>query len=297
VPAAPPIWLIELIVPVAALPVFQGVLDGRAEAVSMFEAKPDGSIWRISGYTDHEPDRAGIETAAALAAGAAQIGRPAIRIEKLADRDWLAENRRDFKPVQAGRIFVHPTDQPARTGEGRIAIALDAGPAFGTGGHETTRGCLLALDRLANRARFAPKRLLDLGCGSGILAIAMAKLWGQAVDTVDHDPVAVETAAANALANEVASLVVTRVGDALKSTTLTGQGPLDLVTANIVANPLIAIAGDLSHAMAPGGFAILSGILREQERQVRAAYRDAGLKAYGSVRLGQWPTLILRRDR
>jgi len=159
----PLLWLIELVVPAAALPVFQGVLDGHAEAVSMFEARPDGSIWRIAGYAAAEPDRGAIEAAAALAAIAAQIGFPAIRIEALADRDWLAENRKDFKPVDAGRFHIHPTDRPARAGRGRIAIGLDAGPAFGSGTHETTRGCLLALDRLAGRRRFQPRRFLDLG--------------------------------------------------------------------------------------------------------------------------------------
>ena len=290
----PPLWLIELVVPAAALPVFQGLLDGHAQAVSMFEARPDGSIWRIAGYAAAEPDRAAIEAAAALAASAAQIGLPAIRIEALADRDWLAENAKDFKPVDAGRFHVHPTDRPARAWRGSIAIALDAGPAFGSGTHETTRGCLLALDRLAGRTRFGPERLLDLGCGSGILAIAMAKLWGLPVDAVDHDPVAVETAAANAGRNDVGSLVRARTGDALKAATLRRGSPFDLVTANIVANPLIAIAGRLSRALAPGGYVVLSGILRDQEREVRAAYRSAGLTPAGSVRLGEWPTLILR---
>lgn len=290
----PPLWLIELVVPVAALPVFQGVLDGHAEAVSMFEARPDGTIWRIAGYSAAEPDRAAIEDAAAVAATAAQIGRPAIRIEALADRDWLAENAKDFKPVDAGRFHVHPTDRPAHARRGSIAITLDAGPAFGSGSHETTRGCLLALDRLAGRARFRPTHVLDLGCGSGILAIAMAKLWGEPVDAVDHDPVAVETAAANARRNDVGSLVTARAGDALRAGTLPGAKSFDLITANIVANPLMAIARPLAGALAPGGFVILSGILREQEREVRAAYRAAGLKAAGSVRLGEWPTLILR---
>ena len=289
------LWLIELVVPVAALPVFQSVLDGHAEAVSLFEARPDGTIWRIAGYADVEPDGAAIESAAAVAASASQIGRPAIRIEALADRDWLAENAKDFKPVNAGRFHIHPTDRPPRARRGSIAITLDAGPAFGSGSHETTRGCLLALDRLADRARFRPKRLLDLGCGSGILAIAMAKLWGEPVDAVDHDLVAVETAAANARRNDVGSLVNVGVGDALEVGTLERGGRLDLITANIVANPLMAIAGSLAGALAPGGFVILSGILREQEYAVRSAYRGAGLRAAGSVRLGEWPTLVLRR--
>ncbi len=290
----PPLWLIELVVPAAALPVFQGVLDGHAEAVSMFEARPDGSIWRIAGYAEAEPDRGAIEAAAAVAAGAAQIGFPAIRIEALADRDWLAENAKDFKPVNAGRFHIHPTDRPARAGKGRTAIALDAGPAFGSGTHETTRGCLIALDRLAGRKRFRPQRLLDLGCGSGILAIAMAKLWDLPVAAVDNDPVAVETATENADRNGVGALVRARKGDALKPATLARGGPFDLIAANIVANPLIAIAEPIAQALAPGGFVILSGLLRDQERDVRAAYRTAGLTPAGSVRLGEWPTLILR---
>ena len=201
-----PTWLVELIVPAAALPVFRDVLDDHAEAVTIFEAKPDGSIWRISGYAETEPDRAAIERAALDAARAAGQGAPAIRFEKLEARDWLAENRRSFEPIEAGRFFVHPCHVAAPGDPRRTEIELDAGPAFGSGSHETTRGCLLALDRLGGRRGFKPRRLLDLGCGSGILAIAMARQWRRPVTAIDHDPVAVTTTAAQRRAERCSGL-------------------------------------------------------------------------------------------
>ena len=291
-----PLWLIELVVPTAGIAVFEGLLDPFAEAVSIFEAG-NGAYRRIAGYSAGEPDRARIEAAAAVAACAAGLGVPELRIEVLAEKDWLAENRRSFAPVSAGTFFIHGSHFDGAPPTGSIPIMLDAGPAFGAGSHETTRGCLIALDRLARRGNFAPERLLDLGCGSGILAIAMAKLWGRPVRAIDHDPVAVETTKANARANAVGDLIEAAGGDGLDPDLFRSHQPYDLLAANIVSRPLIDIAPRLADALAPGGFVVLSGILREQQHEVRAAYRQAGFVARGSVPLGDWRTLIYRRFR
>lgn len=289
-----PLWLIELVVPAAGIDLFQGLLDPFAEAVSIFEAE-NGALWRIAGYSAGEPDRARIEAAAAVAACAAGLGVPALRIEVLAEKDWLAENRRSFAPVSVAGFFVHGSHFEGAAPAGSIPIMLDAGPAFGAGSHETTRGCLIALGRLARRRDFAPKRLLDLGCGSGILAIAMAKLWGRPVRAIDHDPLAVQTTKANARANAVGDLVEAAGGDGLDTNLLEPDKPYDLVAANIVSQPLIDLAPRLADALAPGGYVVLSGILREQHNEVRAAYRQAGFTAGGSVPLGDWRTLIYHR--
>ncbi len=295
VPKLEPLWLIELVVPAAGIDIFQGLLDPFAEAVSIFEAE-NGTLWRIAGYSAGEPDRARIEAAAAVAACAAGLGVPELCIEVLAETDWLAENRRSFPPVSAGPFFIHGSHfggaPPARS----IVIMLDAGPAFGAGSHETTRGCLIALARLARRRGFAPKRFLDLGCGSGILAIAMAKLWDRPVRAIDHDPLAVETAKANARANAVGKLVEAAGGDGLDANLLEPGKPYDLIAANILSGPLIDLAPRLAGALAPGGYVVLSGILRQHRNEVRAAYRQAGLVAAGSVPLGDWPTVIYRRN-
>lgn len=289
-----PLWLVELIVPAAGFATFQSVLDPFAEAVSIFEAE-GGKAWRISGYAQAEPDRGALEAAARLVASAAGMGVPAIRIERLAARDWVAENRRLLQPVCAGAFFVAPTHYDGPVPEDAIAIVLDAGPAFGAGTHETTRGCLEAITQLAAHNDFAPERLLDLGCGSGILAIAMAKRWGRPVRAVDHDPIAVETARENAARNGVGDLVEAVAGDALAGETLGGEGYWDLVAANILAGPLIEMAPALAAAIAPGGVVMLSGLLSDQVPAVRAAYEAGGLALADTVRLGEWPTLVMRR--
>ncbi|MCZ6863542.1 MAG: 50S ribosomal protein L11 methyltransferase [Alphaproteobacteria bacterium] len=290
-----PLWLIELDVPSTGIDIFQGLLDPFAEAVSIFEAE-NGALWRISGYSAGEPERAPIEAAAAVAACAAGLSVPELRIEALAEKDWLAENRRSFAPVSAARFFVHGSNFDGVPPAGSIPIMLNAGPAFGAGSHETTRGCLIAFDGLARRRNFAPKRILDIGCGSGILAIAMAKLWDRPVRAIDHDPLAVQTTKENASANAVGELVEATGGDGLNPNLLRCHQPYDLVAANILSQPLIDFAPRLAVALAPEGFTVLSGILREQQNEVRAAYRQAGFIAAGSVPLGEWRTLIYRRD-
>jgi ribosomal protein L11 methyltransferase len=296
---AQPVWRIELIVPAASFAAFQSVLDPFAEAVSIFEVE-GGKAWRIAGYAEAEPDRAALEVAATIAASAAGTGAPAIRIERLGARDWVAENRLLLQPVRAGAFFVAPTHYDGPVPEDAITIVLDAGPAFGAGTHETTRGCLEAITRLAAQDGFAPERLLDLGCGSGILAIAMAKRWGKPVRAIDHDPMAVETARENAARNGVGDLVEAAEGDALLRETLVGdmeggEGAWDLIAANILAGPLIAMASDLAAALAPGGAVILSGLLTDQAAEVQAAYEAAGLALADMITLGEWPTLIMRR--
>ncbi|MHA1537955.1 MAG: 50S ribosomal protein L11 methyltransferase [Alphaproteobacteria bacterium] len=290
-----PLWLIELDVPAASIAAFERLLDPFTDAVSIFETS-NGDTWRIAGYSRHEPARGPIEAAAAVAACASGLGVPELRIEALPDRDWLAENRKGFTPVSAGGFFVHGSHFDASPPAGSIAIMLDAGPAFGAGSHETTRGCLTALGQLARRHGFEPDRLLDLGCGSGILAIAMAKLWDRPVRAIDLDSVAVETTLANARANAVGDRLEAALGDGLEAKLLADHQPYDLIVANIVLRPLVAMAPLLGKALAPGGFIVLSGILRDQQRQLRAAYRQAGLVAAGSVPLGDWPTLIYRRS-
>ncbi len=289
-----PLWLVEFVVPAGGVAIFQGLLDPFAEAISIFEVG-NGDLWRIAGYSAVEPERARIEAAVAVAASAASLAAPALRIEALAERDWLAENRLSFAPVSAGAFFIHGSQFDDTPPAGSIPIMLDAGPAFGAGSHETTRGCLLALDRLARRHKFAPKHLLDLGCGSGILAIAMAKLWGRPVRALDHDPIAVETTKANARANAAGALVEATCADGLDPNLFRSHQPYDLVTANIVMRPLLEMAPRLADTLAPGGFVVLSGILRDQQNEVRAAYRKAGLVAAGSAPLGDWRTLIYRR--
>jgi ribosomal protein L11 methyltransferase len=174
-----------------------------------------------------------------------------------------------------------------------VPIRLDAGMAFGTGRHETTRGCLIALDRLARRLR--PRRMLDLGCGSGILAIAMAKLWPGEIVAADVDRDAVAVAKANAADNGVASRVAFVVSRGFASSGVRTAGPYDLIAANILAAPLVRMAPALTKQLLPGGTAVLSGLLDGEKAAVLAAYAKLSVAPVDEIGLDGWATLVVRR--
>lgn len=286
-----PIWLVELIVPAVGLPAFQGVLDEFVDAVTIFEVD-GGTLWRISGYAEAEPDRRAIEAAAAAAASASGLGAPGLRVEQLAARDWVAENRRLIQPVAAGRFFIRPSHFDGPTPDGLIGIELDAGPAFGSGTHETTRGCLELISRVDGDVH-PPRRIIDLGTGSGILAIAMALLWDREVLGLDLDPIAIETARENGSQNGAEGLLSWETGDVLEAGL--PPGDWDLAVANILAGPLVALAPMLARSLAADGQVILSGILADQADEVRRSYEAEGLAVIDTVRHGEWPTLLMRR--
>ena len=236
-----------------------------------------------------------LASAIARASASAGVKAPEFVVKPLAARDWLAVNRASFQPIRAGRFFIHPTFYEGRPPAGAQSIALDASTAFGSGSHGTTKGCLLALDRIARRRR--PRRILDMGCGSGILAIAMAKAWARPVLAVDIDDEAVRVTADNALRNGVGKLVRAGAGRGFAAPVMRGKRDFDLIVANILARPLIAMAPALSRALAPGGEAVLSGLLVHQENQVIAACRAQGMALARRDRIDNWSTLLLRRGR
>lgn len=295
-------WTIELLAPRDAAPVFETAVSKFAEAVAAFEVPDRPDTWQVLGYAPAAPDHAALTAAVLVAAAAAGIRPPDVRVLPLAPRDWLAENQRSFQPVRAGRYFIHSEGwadaAAARVPAASIAICLNAGPAFGTGTHETTRGCLQALDRIARHGR-RPRRVLDVGTGSGILAIAAALTWpGPAgrpqIFATDIDPVAVATAAGNAARNRVAPGIRLARADGLRGLPWQVAG-YELVFANILAGPLVAMAGALSAAVAPGGDLVLSGLLQHQANRVHAAYRARGLKPLAPIPDGEWMTLCFRK--
>ena len=210
----------------------------------------------------------------------------------LPDQDWIKAGKEGLPPVRAGRFFVYGAHAAGEVPAGVIPIRIEAGLAFGTGHHETTALCLAALSDLARENRRAP-RTLDLGCGSGILAIAAAKLWRRPVLAADIDPVAVAVARENARANSVAPLLCAYVADGLAHPAL--RGPHALILANILASPLTRLAPALSAALAPGGIAVLSGLLGSQEDLVLSFYRANGLTLRRRYRRGPWSALVLTR--
>ena len=230
---------------------------------------------------------------AALALAAAMVGTPPpdTVIEPLPDVDWLSLNRQSFPPIREGRVWVRGSHVTEARQAGAIELIVDAARAFGSGSHATTALCLRALQDLARRRR--PRRVLDLGCGSGILAMATAKLAPSArVVAVDLDPPSVATAAANASLNGTADRIRTAVSHGWRGALVRRTAPYDLVLANILAGPLCAMAPDLARGLAPGGRAILSGLMNHQEVQVLAAHRAQNLRLLSRYRRDGWSALV-----
>ncbi len=212
----------------------------------------------------------------------------------LPDADWIRLSQEGLPPVRAGRFFVYGAHDAGEVPPGVIPICIEAGMAFGTGHHETTALCLAALSELARRRRF--ENVLDLGCGTGLLAIGVAKLWRRRVTASDIDPVAVEVTRENARANGEAPLVSAVVADGLSHPALAHRAPYDLIVANILAQPLTRLAPSVASALAPGAWLILSGILRWQENAVLGFYRAQGLILRRIARENAWSALLLEKS-
>jgi len=272
----------------AASAVF-AVLDDIAAAVSAFETAPEE--WRLEAYPHSSVPTSDLAVRLALAAAASGGELVEIGEEKLADRDWLAENQLAFPPLRIGRFFVYGSHHRGGVPAGAIGIMLDAATAFGTGEHPSTRGCLMALEALARRRRF--HHPLDIGTGTGILAIAAAKLLRRRVLASDIDQGSVAVARHNFARNGVRRLV--QVGHAPG---YRGRGVRrrrhDLILSNILARPLALLAADLARSLAPGGRAVLSGLLRRQEPIVLAPHRGLGIALERRIVIDGWSTLILR---
>ncbi len=279
-----------LIVPKAHIAAFEAALEDAASAISAFEA---GGRWRIEGLVAGKPDISALQVRVMVAAVALGVEPPEVTVEPVPETDWVAAARESFPAIRAGRYHVHGSHLPP-IAAGAIDIEIDAGLAFGSGEHETTRGCLLALDALAARRRVSSA--LDLGCGSGILALAIAKTWGARVVAADVDATAMRTARDNARRNGVDDRVCAVQSDGYRDAAVRRGAPYDLIVANILARPLIRMAPDLARCLAPDGVAVLSGLLARDERAVLAAHRAQGLALVRRLAIGDWPTLVLARE-
>ena len=248
------------------------LLDDNADAVSAFETAPEE--WRVEAYRQSPLLDAELGAQLALAAAAAGGTLAEFGEESLPARDWLAENQLSFPPLRVGRFFVYGSHHDGKVPAGAIGIAIDAATAFGTGEHPSTRGCLLALERLARRRQF--HRPLDIGTGTGILSIAAAKLLHRKVLAGDIDPRAICVARHNAACNGVRGLVQSRNAPGYRDR-LIRRSRYDLILSNILARPLAVMAADLARRLAPDGRAVLSGLLRWQEPIVLAPHRGCGI--------------------
>lgn len=273
-----PVWKIETICSPEQTDSLEDLLmefDGFC-GVSNFE---EGEKRKVEAFFTEKPDEERLR---------AETGHD-FTLELLKDQDWVSQSQKLLTPVEAGQFFVYGSHDADKVPPDCIAICIEAGQAFGTGQHETTHGCLCALDELVGK--ISPKNILDLGAGSGVLAIAAAKLWPVQIIASDIDPIATETAAQNTEINDVPFI-----------TTLTSDGfegievkSFDLITANILAGPLRDMAEDITVHLAPKGVLILSGLLTTQEEGVLEAYKNQGLQLKKKYILGEWSTLVLER--
>ena len=259
-----------------------------AMALTLFECGP-GQI-EVSAHYAEKPARERLIQLIEGVAGEEDLA--ALRIEPLAPKNWVAEAESLRGPVRAGRFLVHGRHDRGNVRPGRFALEIDAGLAFGTAHHATTRGCLIALDRLLKRGR--PARVLDVGTGTGILAIAAAKALGGPVVASDMDPVAIAVATENASKNGVRSRVLMVKAEGLAHPALR-HAKADLLFANLLLRPLLELAPVFARALRPGGLCVLSGILDAQARQVEARFRALGFKLDSRILLDGWTTLLLRR--
>ncbi|WP_417310868.1 50S ribosomal protein L11 methyltransferase [Devosia sp.] len=207
--------------------------------------------------------------------------------------NWVAKSLEGLKPVRAGGFYVHGSHGDSKPPAGMTAIRIDAAQAFGTGHHETTTGCLEAIDRALKQRRFGA--MLDVGTGTGVLAIALAMRTRQPVMATDIDPIAVETTVENARDNGVGRYVIGLEATGLSHPQITAGGPYDLIVANILALPLVALAPAMRRAAAPGAMIILSGILNTQSSRVISAYARAGMVLRRKLIKKEWSTLVLER--
>lgn len=290
----PALWQIVFPVTPATAERFATAIEPFCRTVGWFEdERSDG--WRVEGIVAAPFDPAPFHAATGACALGLGVHPPAVRFAALPVRDWVRDTLASFRPIRAGRYRVQGSHvaETGRDGAG-IALTIDAGLAFGTGEHATTQGCLRALDALARRRRF--RSVLDLGCGTGVLALAAAATWPQArVTASDIDPEAVTAAHANARRNRLGGRVSIVLADGLAQRRLSRRAPFDLALANILARPLIRLARSLSLAVAPGGILVLSGVIAADAAWVMAPYRAQGFRLARRFDVNGWATLVMRK--
>ncbi|HEY8602973.1 50S ribosomal protein L11 methyltransferase [Tsuneonella suprasediminis] len=258
------------------------------------EDRPDD--WQLEAYFSRRPTKQDRESVESLFANAA----PTISAEKLPDTDWVTETQKQVAPIRAGRFYVHTPDYPADETPGVTDFTIPASQAFGTGQHATTAGCLAMLDTMKRRGTVV-RNLADIGTGTGLLAFAALSLWPHAHATAsDIDTVCVPVVEGNCALNGVAmgdgiGKLTMLVAEGMDHPRLQTRGPYNLLIANILAGPLVSLAGDFADAVSPGGSLLLAGLLETQEPAVRAAYRAAGFRLAARLVNGDWSILWLRR--
>lgn len=266
----------------------QDLVEPTPDALTLFE---HGTDWKIDAYYGEAPDGAALAAQLHAVAG---LAVPAFDVAPVPDNNWVAMSQAALPPVAAGRFVIHGSHDCHRVAHGPNAILIDAGEAFGTAHHATTSGCLAAIDRITRKRSY--RNVLDLGCGSGVLAIAVARVLPRAMILAsDMDAPSVAVAADNMRLNGVAARIHVFPAAGLDHPFIRNAGAFDLLIANILAGPLIELSKRIALAVAPGGTLLLSGLLIPQAPQVIAAYRACGFTLVRHDRVYGWSTLELTR--
>ncbi|MGB7244304.1 MAG: 50S ribosomal protein L11 methyltransferase [Sulfitobacter sp.] len=257
--------------------------------VGVFEVEDGSGLWEVGAYFTQEPDQTAL-----LLLSTAMEASPFV-VSELPETDWVAHVRRELAPVEAGRFFVYGSHDADKVPDGCAPLLIEAAMAFGTGHHGTTLGCLRALDQLIEQG-FVGQSVADIGCGTAVLAMAAARVWPQVVLASDIDEVAVDVAVANVRANGLEGQVECVEAAGFDHPALQAKAPYDLIFANILKGPLIALAPDLANHLGAGGYAILSGILNEQADEVIAVYLQNGFNIVHQGQIVDWTTLTLQKS-
>lgn len=291
---SPQYWRSTFCVPAAQAMVLSDIWDDIALSAACVEIEETPEWWMIELVFNHAPDTALIMQRVKVLAHELGFSMPDIVVEAMPREDWLARVARQFPPLRVGRYFVHGAHVQEKAPAATIGIQVEAGAAFGSGEHSTTKGCLLAYDRLSKHTKF--QNILDIGTGSAILAIAAAKSAKNVqMLATDIDPVAVQVAKENARLNGVGQQIETLCANGTNAPGIQRNAPYDLIFANILARPLVKLAPDIAKLLEPGGYAILSGLLVSQATMVHYAYQAQGLKKRLQWSEGPWCALVFQK--
>lgn len=275
----------------------EGLLDLALSSAAMREEHNHKAAWVIKWFMQERPDiddiivRLSLQAAVHNISALIEFTSEIFEIEELADDiNWLEKSYRDFAPFSIGPLFIHGSHYDGEVPSGKLPLQVDAATAFGSGEHETTNGCLQALLDLQAQ-NWVPKNVLDMGTGSGILALAAWKFWQCPIMGVDNDPESIIVTKRHAKMN--GATIIAAVGDGFNTQDVNEHKPYDLIFANILAGPVIEMAPSLVRVLDKGGYCVLSGMLVEQSNLVLSAYEGAGLTYVSRYDIGEWTTLVL----
>jgi ribosomal protein L11 methyltransferase len=285
------IWLVELEIPACAVEVFMDELASYADSMSCFECEND-KIWKLQLYKQTEPDLQVIKDEASRLSLLYGINCPNIECQQIENIDWVAESQKNFEAVEAGSLFIYPSWRRSEIPDNKIAIEIDPAQAFGTGGHETTKGCLLAIQNLA---WIKPKNILDIGCGSGLLGIAAAKIFNDVkVTAVDNDPICIDITKENAKLNNVEQYFKCGLSEGYEAQIVKENATYDLILSNILTLPLIEFAPVVRTFISKGGYIILAGLLNKHADEVIKAHKEQDFELVAHDIYGNWSVLTMK---